>query len=73
MDFPFYFQEVIFVGGGHFFCKNCFQEKPNTPEYAQVLVVMCPNLNSVTALLSPPPYLLDKREVNEQTLEVVKK
>ena len=57
MDFPLYFEKVIWVGGGLFFCRNFFLKKPNTPEYAQVLVVTCPKLNSVTALLSPPPYM----------------
>ena len=53
-----YFQKVIWVGGGNFFLIIFFSsEKPNTLEHAQVLVVMCPKLNSVTALLSPPPPL----------------
>ena len=52
MDFPLYFQQVIWVGGGHFFL--IFLKKPNNPEYGQVLVVTCTKFNSVTALLSPP-------------------
>ena len=43
--------------GGHFFRRKFFLKKPSTPEYAQVLVVTCPKLNSVAALLSPPPTI----------------
>ena len=42
-------------GGEHFCCQHFFLKKPNTLEYAQVLVVTCPKLSSVTALLSPHP------------------
>ena len=46
----------IWVGwGGIFFNFFFLLKKPNNPEYAQVLVVTCPKLNSVTALLSLPP------------------
>ena len=55
MDFPLYFEKVIWVGGGLFFGRIFFLKKPNTPEYAQVLVVTWAKLNSVTALLSPRP------------------
>ena len=55
MDFPSYFQKVIWVGGTHFFRRHFYLKKPNTPEYAQVLVLTCPKINSVTALFSPPP------------------
>ena len=57
MVFPFYFQKVIWMEDFFFFFffANFFSEKPNTSEYAQVLVAMCPELNSVTAILSPPP------------------
>ena len=41
--------------GGGFVRQNFFLKEPNTPGYAQVSVVLCPNPNSVTALLSPPP------------------
>ena len=47
-----------FGWGGTFFCRNFFLKNPNTPEYAQVLLVTCPKLISFTALLSPPPYIL---------------
>ena len=57
MDFPLYFQKEIWDGGDSFFCQQFFLKKPNTPKYAQVLVVTYPKLNSVTALLSPPPKL----------------
>ena len=40
-----------------FFTKN-FLKKPNTPKYAQDLVVTWAKLNSVTALSSPPPNTL---------------
>ena len=55
MDFPLYLEKGIWVGEGIFFPRNFFLKKPNTPEYAQVLVVTCPKLNFVTALLSPHP------------------
>ena len=68
----FFFYEVLYNYCFNFFCeyfvpkngvpKNgaliVFSKKPNTPEYAKVLVVMCPKLNSVTALLSLPPLEL---------------
>ena len=44
-------------GGGLFFCQHFFLKKPNTLEYAQVLVVTWAKPNSVTALLSPRPTL----------------
>ena len=53
MDFQLYFQKVIWVGGGHFFCRHFFLKKQNTPSFSQVLVVTCPKPNSVTALISP--------------------
>ena len=53
--FPIVFSKSDLGGGGHIFRRNFFLKKPNTPEYAQVLVVTCPKLNSVTALLSPHP------------------
>ena len=57
MDFPLYFQKVIWVGD--IFCDEIFfLKKPNTPKYAQVSVVTCPKANSVDALLSPPPVPL---------------
>ena len=55
MDFLLYCQNVIWVGGESFFCQKICLKKPNTPEYAQVLVVLWAKLNSVTALLSPRP------------------
>ena len=42
------------LGGGADFVTKKFLKKPNKPEYAQVLVVTCPKLNSVAALLPPP-------------------
>ena len=39
------------LGGGDTFSANFFSEKVKHPIYAQVLVVTCPKLNSVTALL----------------------
>ena len=63
-NFPLYFQQVIWVGGGgDIFLPKFFSsslEKPNTPEYAQVLVVTWAKLNSFTALLllSPRPTLI---------------
>ena len=55
--FPIVFSKSDLGGGKQFFRRNFFLKKPNTPEYAQVLVVTCPRLNSVTALLSPPPNI----------------
>ena len=49
-----YWKKVIWVEGQILGQKN--SEKANTPEYAQVLVVTCPKLNSVAAL----PLLLYK-------------
>ena len=40
-------------GGRQFFHGNVFLKMPNTPDYAQFLVVTCPKLVSVTALLYP--------------------
>ena len=54
MDFPLYFQTVIWVGGP-FFCRIFLKKKPNTQEYAQLLLATWAKLNSVTALLSPCP------------------
>ena len=59
MDFPLYFEKVIWVGGDIFFAKNFCLKKPNTPEYAEVLVITWAKLNSVTALLSPLVYEVD--------------
>ena len=50
MDFPLYFLKVIWLGG-HILWQKIILKKPNTPEYAQVLVVACQKLNSVAALL----------------------
>ena len=55
MDFPLYFQNVIWPGGDTFFHQNFFLKKPNTSECAQVLVVTWVKLDCVEALLSPPP------------------
>ena len=43
-------------GGGAKFITKKVLKKPNTPKYAQVLVVMWAKPNSVTTLLSPPKY-----------------
>ena len=51
--FPIVFKKWFF-GGTVFFAEIFVCKKPNTPESAQVLAIMCPKLNSVTALLSPP-------------------
>ena len=40
---------------GFFFGKEKNLKKPNTLEYAQVLVVTCRKLNSDKCLLRPPP------------------
>ena len=48
MDFPLNFHKW-----GTDFVKKKILKKPNTPDYAQVLVVMCLKPNSVAALLSP--------------------
>ena len=58
MDFPFYFQKVLLPEGGTFFLQQFFLKKPNTSEYAQVLVVTWVKLNSVTTLLFPPPLIV---------------
>ena len=39
---------------GYFFCQHFILKKPNTLEYAQVLVVTWAKPNFVTALLCPP-------------------
>ena len=54
MDFPLYFQNVIWPGGGIFLKQFFFLKKPNIPKYAKDLVVTWAKPNSVTALLSPP-------------------
>ena len=56
MDFPLYFQKVIWPGGDCFYYQKKILKKPNTSEYAQVLVVTWAKLNSVTALLPHSPY-----------------
>ena len=55
MDFPLYFQNLIWPGGTSFFIKNLFLKKPNTWECSQVLVVTWVKLDCVEALLSPDP------------------
>ena len=57
INFPLCFEQVFWGGdgGGDTFCDNFFLKKPNTLEYAQVLVVTCPKPSSVAALLPPPP------------------
>ena len=52
MDFPLYFQKVIWPGADSF-CSKKILKKPNTSEYALVLVVTWAKLNSVPALLFP--------------------
>ena len=52
--FPIVFSKSDLGEGGHILWRHFFLKKPNTPEYAQVLVVTCPKLKSVAALLSPP-------------------
>ena len=56
MDFPLYFQKVIWLGGT-FLSAILFLKKPSPSEYAQVLVVMWTKHNHVTALLSPRPTI----------------
>ena len=41
--------------GGDRFCDKVISEKAKHTGICQVLVVMCPKLNSFAALLSPPP------------------
>ena len=65
-DFPLYFQKVIWVRGDNFLQNFFFLKKPNTPEYAQVLVVMWAKPNSVTALLSPRPTLCIRSEEDKE-------
>ena len=55
MDFPLYYEKVIWVEGD-FLRRNLYLKKPNNPEYSQVLLVMCLKLNSVTIVLSPLSY-----------------
>ena len=57
MDFPLYLQNVIWPGGFIFFINFFFLKKPNTLEFAQVLVVTWVRLDCVEALLSPDPKL----------------
>ena len=59
-------------GGWVVFSPNFFLEKAKHPKYAQVLVVTCPKLNSVTALLSPPPKNRSVIVSNEQSEYVFK-
>ena len=47
-----------FGQGRQFSCQFFYLQMPSTPEYAQVLMVLYPQLNSVTVLLSPPPSTL---------------
>ena len=53
--FPVVFSKSDLGGGERFFRQKFFLKKPNTQEYAHVLVVMWAKLNSVTALLSHRP------------------
>ena len=46
--FPIVFSKSDFGGGDSFFCQTFFLKMPNTPEYAQVLVVTWVKPNSVT-------------------------
>ena len=55
IDFQIIFNKWFDWGGTVFFCKIFFLKRQNTLEYAQILLVMCPKLYSVTALLSLPP------------------
>ena len=54
MNFPLFFQNVIWPGG-HLFSSKKMLKKPNTWECAQVLVVTWVKLDCVKALLSPDP------------------
>ena len=59
MNFPLYFQKVIWVGGGVVFLSKILSEKAKhpriCPDYAKVLGVTCLKPNSVTALLPSLP------------------
>ena len=55
MDFQMYFPKGIWVGGDIFCDSKKNPKKPNTPEYAQVLVVTCPKLRCIAALVSSHP------------------
>ena len=44
--FPLVFSKSDLGGGAVFFCWNLFRKKPNTPEYAQDLVVMWTHLTN---------------------------
>ena len=41
-------------GWGDIFRDKKILKEPNTNEYCQVLVVLCPKLNSIAAILCPP-------------------
>ena len=67
MDFPLYFQNVIWPGGA-FFLTNFFLKKPNIHKYAHDLVITWVKPNSVTALLSPPPITGPMRGLEKDIL-----
>ena len=58
MDFPLYFQKVIWLREDGFYKQHFFLKKPNTLEYAQVLVV--PLARLLSPRFYPPPPLLYK-------------
>ena len=57
MEFHIVFSKSDFCGEDSFFDDFFLLKKPKTPEYAKVLVVTCPKLNSVTDLLFLPPNM----------------
>ena len=53
------------LGGGDILCEKKILKKPNILKYAQVLVVTCPKLNSVAALLFPPPHVKRRTDLSQ--------
>ena len=50
--FSIVFLKIDLDGGDSFYRQNFYLKKQNTPDYAQVSVLMCPKLNSVTVFNS---------------------
>ena len=62
MDFPFYFKKVILPGRGKI-CDKQILKKPNTPEYALVLVVTWVKLDFDMPFYHPR-YLQARKLIN---------
>ena len=58
MDFPLYFQQVIWVGRGEFFLPKWVSEKAKHSRIRPSCSGKMAKLNSVTALLSPLPIVV---------------